>query len=86
MPNQIDPDRKRAVFILDKDDYETLETYAARCGFTPSIMLREATFRLANEIREKGRVLLTQTPKDNEGAATTKSSEKIQKGAKRRNR
>lgn len=86
MANQIDPNRKRAVFILDKEDYETLETYAARCGFTPSIMLREATFRLANEIRENGKVLLTQTPKDNEGAATVKSSDKVQKGARRKNR
>lgn len=70
MPNQIDPDRRRAVFIVDKEDFSTLENYAEKMGFTASILLREATYRLAEEIRKKKGITLVQQPKDNEGRRT----------------
>ena len=70
MPNQIDPDRKRAVFIIDRRDYNTLEGYGSDMGFTASVLMREAVYRLAEEIRQKGATILIRQPKPNEGHAT----------------
>lgn len=70
MANQMDPNRKRSVFIVDKDDFETLEKYAKKMGFTSSVLLREATYRLAKELRENKKTILLRVPKDNEGHAT----------------
>lgn len=70
MPNQLDPDRKRAVFIIDRRDYETLEGYSDDMGFTVSVLLREAVYRLAEELRQKKSIILIRQPKPNEGHAT----------------
>lgn len=67
MPNQIDPDRRRAVFIIDKEDFATLEKFAEKTGYTTSVLLREATFRLAEQIRQKKKITLELQPKDSEG-------------------
>ena len=72
MPNQVHPNRKRAVFIVNKEDYATLERYAENMGYTTSILLREATFRLAKEIRDKKKIYLLQTPKAGEGESKRK--------------
>ena len=69
MPNQMDPTRKRTVFVVDKDDYATLDNYAKKMGFTASVLLREATYRLAKELREAKQTVLLRVPKDNEGFA-----------------
>ena len=70
MPNQIDPERKRAVFIIDRRDYKTLEDYSDDMGFTVSVLLREAVYRLAEEIRQKKSIILIRQPKPHEGHAT----------------
>lgn len=70
MPNQMDPNRKRAVFIIDRRDYDKLEEYSDDMGFTVSVLMREAVYRLAEEIRQKGSTILIRQPKPNEGHAT----------------
>jgi hypothetical protein len=67
MPNQIDPDRRRAVFIIDKEDFSTLEKFAEKTGYTTSVLLREATFRLAEQIRNNKKITLELKPKESEG-------------------
>lgn len=74
MPNQIDPERKRAVFIIDRRDYDELENYGDDMGFTVSVLLREAVYRLAEEIRQKKSIILIRQPKPNEGHATKPKS------------
>ena len=67
MANQMADGRKRTVYIVDKEDYYELEAYAKKMGFTTSVLLREATFRLAEELRNTGKTQLVRQPKDNEG-------------------
>lgn len=71
MANQLGKDRHRTVFICDKVDYELLEDYAKKLGFTVSVLLREAVYRLADEIRNNGKIVLIRIPRDDEGHATT---------------
>lgn len=70
MPNQIADNKRRAVFIVDTPDYEVIEKYANKMGFTASVMLREAVYRLAQEIRKEGKTILGRVPQDNEGHST----------------
>ena len=74
--NQMDKNRKRAVFIIDKDDAAVLDDYAKKMGFTASVLLREATFRLAKELRETAKTTLLRMPKENEGHATPTAKKK----------
>lgn len=67
MANQMHPDRTRCVFIIDKEDKAILDDYAEKLGFTTSVLLREAAFRLAEEIQQKKRTILRRAPADNEG-------------------
>ena len=70
MPNQMDPNRKRAVFIIYLRDYDELEGYSDDMGFTVSVLMREAVYRLAEEIRQKKSIILIRQPKPSEGHAT----------------
>jgi len=73
MPNKLADNRRRAVFIVDSSDYNELEDYANKMGFTASVMLREAVYRLAQELREKNRTILIRQPRDDEGHSTKSS-------------
>lgn len=73
MPNQNDPNRRRAVFLVDKEDAAVLEAYARKMGFTSSILMREAVFRLAEELRNNKKTTLIQQPKEDDGRPTWNS-------------
>jgi hypothetical protein len=79
MPNQLGKDRHRAVFICDTPDYHDLEGYADHMGFTVSVLLREAVYRLSKEIRENGKIVLLRQPRDDEGHPTVQSRTKFRK-------
>lgn len=70
MPNQLAAGRRRSVFILDSSDYDVIEKYGKTLGYTPSVLLREAVYRLAQEIREKGKIVLIRVPRADEGHST----------------
>ena len=70
MPNKLADNRKRAVFIVDKSDYAELENYAKTMGFTSSVLMREAVYRLAQELRQQGQTKLIRVPRADEGHAT----------------
>jgi hypothetical protein len=70
MPNKLADNRRRAVFILDTPDYNELEAYAKKMGFTSSVLMREAVYRLAQELREQKKTILIRQPRPDEGHAT----------------
>lgn len=70
MPNKLADDRRRAVFIVDSKDYQDLEDYAKKMGFTASVLLREAVYRLADELRNEGKTVLVRQPRPDEGHST----------------
>lgn len=70
MPNKLADDRRRAVFIVDSKDYQDLEEYAKMMGFTASVLLREAVYRLAKELRTEGKTILERQPRPDEGHTT----------------
>ena len=57
---------KRSVFIVDTTDFEVLNNYAKEMGFTASILLREAAYRIAKEIHLTGKTLLVREPIDSD--------------------
>lgn len=75
MPNKLADNRRRAVFIVDTPDYTELEKYAKKMGFTASVLMREAVYRLAQELREKQKTILIRQPRDNEGHSTKQFEE-----------
>jgi hypothetical protein len=79
MPNQLGKDRHRAVFICDTPDYDDLIGYADDMGFTVSVLLREAVYRLAKEIRENRKIILLRQPRDDEGNPTTERRRRVKK-------
>lgn len=72
MANQMGDDRHRTVFICDKIDYNEMDKYSKKLGYTVSVLLREAVYRLAQEIRDEGKIVLLRPPRDNEGHSTKK--------------
>ena len=70
MPGKIGPDKRRAVFIADAVDYETLQKYAKKMDYSIAVMLREATYRLAKQLREEKQLVLLRVPHENEGSVT----------------
>ena len=82
MPNQLGKDRHRAVFIIDTPDYNDLIGYADDMGFTVSVLLREAAYRLSKEIRENGKIVLLRQPRDDEGHATIPRRKRTKKADK----
>lgn len=49
--------------MVNAVDFKTLKKAANSMGMTVSVMFKEAAFRMAEEIREKGNVSITQSPK-----------------------
>ena len=43
--------RRRAIFVMDSDDYRTIEDFANQKNYTTSAVLREAAHRMAESIR-----------------------------------
>lgn len=70
MPNKLADNRRRAVFIVDTPDYNELEKYAKKMGFTASVLMREAVYRLAQELREEQKTILIRQPRADEGHST----------------
>jgi hypothetical protein len=79
MPNQLGKNRHRTVFICDTPDYEDFVGYAEDMGFTVSVLLREAVYRLAKEIRENKKIVLLRQPRDDEGHPTTERRRRAKK-------
>jgi hypothetical protein len=84
MANQLSDDKRRTVFISDLIDYDDLEGYAHKMGFTVSVLLREAVYRLAEEIRQNKKIVLLRQPHDNEGHATGKPHSKTPRPPKKK--
>ena len=63
MANQMHPDKRRASTVVNEADFNTLEKAANSIGLTVSVMFKEAAFRLAEEIRSRGQIEITQAAK-----------------------
>jgi len=52
MPNKISDDRRRVVYIEEKENWETLKQAAAFNGIPPSAIIRVAVQQMCEKLRE----------------------------------
>lgn len=60
MPNQISEDRRKVVYLEEKEVWEQLQVHADKTGLNPSILIRMATRQLVDKLNKPNAKLIFQ--------------------------